>query len=192
MIDQSLVAALNHLLVNSGWALPRLAKFKGKTARFNVAPFSFSCTILEDGSLLTATSETSADAILNIPLSLTPRLAMKDQAALEEIETQGDPALLGEILYLMYTLHWDVAEDVSRVTGDIAAERIVQLALAKKDFLRDTALNLTQALAEYWTEEKPLVAKPPHVDDFSKQVDEVSKKLSELEQRIDNLLDKNK
>ncbi len=192
MIDQSLVAALNHLLVNSGWALPRLAKFKGKTARFNVAPFSVSCTILEDGSLLHATSDINADAILNIPLSLAPRLAMKDQGALDEIETQGDPALLGEIFYLMYTLRWDVAEDVSRVTGDVAAERIVQLALAKKDFLRDTALNLTQALAEYWTEEKPLVAKPPHVDDFSKQVDDVSKKLSELEQRINNLLDKNK
>jgi ubiquinone biosynthesis protein UbiJ len=192
MIDQSLVAALNHLLVNSGWALPRLAKFKGKTARFNVAPFSFSCTILEDGSLLTAASEESADAVLRIPLSLAPRLAMKDQAALDEIETEGDPALLGEILYLMYTLHWDAAEDLSRVTGDVAAERIVQLALAKKDFLQDTALNLAQALAEYWTEEKPLVAKPPHVDDLSRQVDAVSKKLTELERRIDNLLDKNK
>jgi len=48
---QPTAAALNHLLTQSGWALQRLARFSGKTARFNIAPFSFACTFQYDSTL---------------------------------------------------------------------------------------------------------------------------------------------
>lgn len=188
MLSQPAVAALNHVITQSGWALPRLAKFFGKTARFDIAPFSFAFSIQEDGSLLAAAQGVSADAHCIIAPSLLPRLALHDEKAHADIKSTGDAALLAEIFYLSRHLRWDAAEDLSRVTGDIAAERIVQLAKAGQQQVRDTALNLSQALAEYWTEERPLLAKPAHVAAFVQQVDTLRDDVERLEQRINKLL----
>lgn len=178
---------LNHLLTHSGWALQRLSKFAGKTARFDIAPFSFLYTVNDDGSLCLADEDTSADAVCNIAPSLLPRLALKDEAAFSQIQTSGDASLLTEIFYLSRNLRWDAAEDISHVTGDIAAERIVQLADAAQQQIRSSALNLTQAFAEYWTEERPLVAKSTHIKQFVQQVDKLRDDVARLEQRINRL-----
>ena len=179
--------ALNHLLTQSGWALQRLSKFAGKTARFNIAPFSFVYTVNEDGTLSLASNEATADAVCNISPTLLPRLALKDEAAFSQIQTSGDASLLTEIFYLSRNLRWDAAEDISRVTGDIAAERIVQLADSAQQQIRDSALNLTQAISEYWTEERPLVAKSTHINHFVQQVDKLRDDVARLEQRINRL-----
>lgn len=114
---QPTVAALNHLLAQNNWALPRLQKFAGKTARFNIAPFSFACTILGDGLLSSADEASSADALCVIAPSLLPRLAAQDETARNEIHSEGDAALLTEIFYLSQNLRWDKVEDLSRLTG---------------------------------------------------------------------------
>ncbi len=180
-------ATLNHLISQSGWALPRLAAFAGKTARFNIAPFSFAYTVQADGSVSSASAETNADATCTIPPSLLPRLAVQDEAAFAQIQTSGDAALLAEIFFLSKNLHWDAAEDISRVTGDIAAERIVHLAATAHQQVRDGTRNLTEALAEYWTEERPLVAKSTHINQFIQQVDALRDDVARLEQRINRL-----
>jgi ubiquinone biosynthesis protein UbiJ len=187
VFTQPAVATLNHLLTQSGWALQRLARFGGKTARFNIAPFAFACTIQEDGALREAAADVSADASCTIPPSLLPRLALRDENAFKQIESAGDAALLTEIFFLARNLRWDAAEDLSRVTGDIAAERIVQFAKAKQQQVHDTALNLSQALAEYWTEEHPLLAKPQQLVAFAQQVDGLRDEVEQLEQRIQQL-----
>lgn len=180
-------AALNHLLNQSGWALDRLAKFAGKTARFDIAPFSFIYSIQDDGSLIAIDEHTAADAICTISPSLLPRLALKDESAFSEIKTTGDAALLAEIFYLSKYLKWDAAEDISRITGDIAAERLVQLAASAQHQLSESALNLSHAFAEYWTEERPLVAKSVHINHFIQQVDTLRDDIARLEQRINRL-----
>ena len=180
-------SALNHLLDQSGWALSRLAKFSGKTARFNIAPFSFAYTVQDDGSVRAAEDNASADAICTISPALLPRLALQDETAFAQIHSSGDASLLAEIFYLSRHLRWDAAEDISRITGDIAAERIVQLAEAGHAQIRDGALNLAQALAEYWTEERPLVAKSTRINSFVQQVDQLRDDVARLEQRINRL-----
>jgi ubiquinone biosynthesis accessory factor UbiJ len=187
MLSQPIIATLNHLLARSGWASPRLAKFSGRTAHFTIAPISFACTIQDDGTLHAAAADASADANLVIPPSLLPRLAMQDQAAFGQITTSGDAALVEEILFLGQNLRWDAAEDISRFTGDIAAERIVQFARHGRKAVRDTAANLSQALAEYWTEERPVLAKPAHISDFAQQVGRLHNEVERLEQRIRRL-----
>lgn len=182
-----IVSMLNHLLAQSGWAPQRLARFAGRTAHFNIAPFSFAFTIRDDGLLREAAADASADASCTIPPSLLPRLALQDAAAFDQIECSGDAALIEAILFLARNLSWDVAEDLSRFTGDIAAERIVRFAKDTHRQMRDTALNLSQALAEYWTEERPLLAKPQHVAAFSLEVDKLRDKVEKLEQRIGTL-----
>ena len=188
MFAQPSAAALNHLLTQNRWALPRLARFAGKTARFDIAPFSFSYTILADGSLRRADASSDADALCVIAPSLLPRLALPDENAHADIRSEGDAELLREIFYLSRNLHWDAAEDLSHVTGDIAAERIVQTAHNVRQQLREAAVNFSQAAAEYWTEEQPLLAKPQHVSAFIQQVDTLRDDIARLEQRINRLL----
>ena len=180
-------SALNHLLNQSGWALQRLSRFAGKTARFHIAPFSFAYTIQDDGTVRMADESASAEVSCNISPSLLPRLALHDEAAFSQIQSNGDAALLAEIFYLSRHLRWDAAEDISRVTGDIAAERLVHLAASGHQQIRDSALNLSQAFAEYWTEERPLVAKSVPVNSFVQQVDALRDDVARLEQRINRL-----
>jgi len=180
-------AALNHLLLQNGWALPRLARFAGKTAQFAIAPFSFTYTVLPDGTLLSADTASNIDARCVIAPSLLPRLATHDELAHAAIQSTGDAALLAEIFFLSRNLRWDVAEDLSRVTGDITAERIVQTVQSKQHQLVTSASNLAQATAEYWTEEKPLLSKPTQINTFMQQVDTLRDDIARLEQRIKRL-----
>ncbi len=188
MFAQPSAAVLNHLLMQNSWALPRLARFAGKTARFDIAPFSFACTILDDGSLRRADAAASADAVCKIAPSLLPRLALHDENAHTEILSEGDTELLKEIFFLSRNLQWDAAEDLSHVTGDIAAERFVQAMSNTQQQLRNAAANLSQAAAEYFTEERPLLAKPQHVSAFMQQVDTLRDDVARLELRIDRLI----
>lgn len=187
MFARPSAAALNQLLTQNSWALPRLARFAGKTARFDIAPFSFACTVLANGSLRSANTGTSADAVCVIAPSLLPRLALHDEKAHTEIRSEGDTELLKEIFFLSRNLHWDAAENLSHVTGDIAAERIVQTARNMQQKLRDAAVNLAQAATEYWIEERPLLAKPQQITSFIQQVDTLRDDVARLEQRIKSI-----
>jgi ubiquinone biosynthesis protein UbiJ len=175
--------ALNHLLAQNSWAFDRLMPFAGKTARFNIAPFSFAYTVLPDGSVGSADKAASADALCVIAPSLLPRLALHDELAHAQIQGTGDTALLSEIFYLSRNLVWDAAEDLSHITGDIAAERIVQAVQGRPH----SALNLAQATAEYFTEENPLLAKPAQISSFMQQVDTLRDDMARLEMRIKSL-----
>ena len=187
MYNETFVAALNHLLRQNTWALERLARFAGKNVRFDVAPFTLTCAILHDGSLSSADAMAGADARCIIAPSLLPRLALHDDKAHAEIRSEGDEALLAEIFYLSRNLRWDAAEDLSPVTGDIVAERIVQTLNGAHRQLRDSALNLSLAAAEYLTEERPLLAKPQQVAAFVQQVDALRDDVARLEKRISHI-----
>jgi len=154
------------------------------TARFNIAPFTFSCTILADGRLRSTDAATGADAQFTIAPSILPRIVLNDENAYSEILSEGDATLLAEIFYLSRNLRWDAAEDLSQITGDIAAERIVNTLQSAHRQLRDSALNFSQAAAEYWTEERPLLAKPQQVSAFMQQVDTLRDDVARMEQRI--------
>ncbi len=184
MFAQPSTVALNHLLQQNRWALSRLARFAGKTVRFNISPFSFAWTILPDGSLQIASPASSADVVCNISSSLLPRLMLHDERAHAEISTEGDAALLTEIFFLSRNLRWDTAEDLSLLTGDVIAERIVSAARNTQHHLMTAAGNFSHAAAEYWTEEHPVLTKPRHISTFVCQVDELRDDLARLELRI--------
>jgi ubiquinone biosynthesis protein UbiJ len=188
MFAQSSAAALNHLLTQNSWALRRLVRFAGKTARFDIAPFSFAYTILDDGSLHCADATASIDAFCVIAPSLLPRLVVHDENAHTGIRSEGDAELLKEIFFLSRNLNWDATEDLSHITGDIAAERIMKIVHNAQQQFSNATLNFSQAAAEYLTEERPLLAKPQQVSTFMQQVDTLRDDVARLEQRIDRLL----
>jgi len=182
-------AALNHLLAQNSWAMRRLEKFTGKTIQFNITPFSFAYVIQPDGSVLTIDSTESADVACNIAPSLIPRLALREESAYSEIGHEGDKDLFSEIITMVRELRWDVVEDLSHFTGDIAAERIAQAMESSRHQLHDAVNNLSEATAEYLIEERPLLVKPQQIAEFHQQVQALRKDVMQLEQKINHLLD---
>ncbi len=192
IFSQTSAYALNHLLSQNSWAGPRLARFFGKTIRFDIVPFSVVLKVSADGMLRPADDGASADARCVVAPSLLPRLALQEENAFQQITTEGDSALLAEIFFLARNLRWDAAEDLSKVTGDIAAERIVQTAGSVKQQVGDAAVNFARAAAEYWTEERPLIAKPEQLREFTRQVDILRDDIARMEQRVKRLSDSKK
>jgi len=189
MFARPSAAVLNHLLTQSDCALPRLARFAGKTARFDIAPFSFAYTILADGTLRGADTAATADAVCVIAPSLLPRLALHDEKAHADVGTEGDAALLAEIFSLSRTPRRDAAKDLSRITGGTVAGHIVQTVQDTRQQLHDVAASLSKAAAGYCTGEQALLVKPQQVAAFMQQVDKLRDDVARLEQRIKQLPD---
>jgi ubiquinone biosynthesis accessory factor UbiJ len=180
-------SALNHILTQNDWALSRLTKFVGKTARFHIAPFSFAYTIQENGTLHIADEHSEADVVCTIPAGLLPRLVIKDETAFTQIQSSGDAALLAEIFLFSRNLRWDAAEDISKLTGNIAAERLLNQVRQSRNQLGESVGGFASALVEYWTEERPLLAKTNVISRFVVQVDTLRDDVARLEQRINRL-----
>ena len=86
--------------------------------------------------------------------------------------------------YLFRHLSWDFEEDLSGVFGDIVAHRLASAGKAFVAWQRDAALRLAESLAEYWTEEQPLLARPTDVESFCRDVDALRDDVARLEKRV--------
>ncbi|MGC2166193.1 MAG: hypothetical protein WA632_09295 [Gallionella sp.] len=167
--------------------MDRLKPLAGKTARFDVAPFSFAYTIQPDGTLQNADPSSPWDALCVIPPSLLPRLALQDELAQGEIQCEGDSSLLAEIFYLSRNLRWDAGDDLSSIAGDVVAERIVRLAQASRRQVKDGVVNFSRAVTEYLTEERPTLANQRLISAFLLQVDTLREDVARLEQRVNRI-----
>jgi ubiquinone biosynthesis protein UbiJ len=180
-------AFLNHLLRGNPWALERLRQFSGKSVHFDTTPFRFTLTIGGNGEVMPATPDSIADANVVATLPLLMRIVAMREPDMSLVELAGDPALLEEITYLVQHLVWDVEEDLSHVFGDPVAHR---LADSGKKLMRwpSTALfGFAGALSEYWTEERPLLARSEEVRRFLREVSLLALEVETLEKRIAKL-----
>jgi len=118
-------------------------------------------------------------------------LLTHDEDAYSEISISGDYAFAEELIYISKNLHWDVEQELSKITGDIFAHRIVQTSEDIKCWHSKTIQNLSAALAEYWLEEQPLLAKSSHTKEFITDVNALSNEMELLEIRIEKISKRN-
>jgi ubiquinone biosynthesis protein UbiJ len=121
-----------------------------------------------------------------------PLLLARDETARKHVEIEGSADLADAVDHLFRHLIWDFEEDLSRVFGDIVAHRLASGGKAVAAWQRDAALRLAESLAEYWTEEQPLLARPPDVGSFCRSVDTLRDDVARLEKRIERLSDTRK
>lgn len=183
---------LQHLTNQNNWSRPYLMPFAGKVVQFDFVLAKANLQILEDGSLSLAgesfsNQSTQADATVHIPPSLALRLATKDEAAKMCIKIDGDTQLATEFSKVLQNMRWDIEEDLSHVTGDIAAFKIGELS--KKTFaeMRQQSINAAEMLSEFWQEEKPILAKKRHVEQFNADVDTLKSDVARFEKRFAKL-----
>jgi ubiquinone biosynthesis accessory factor UbiJ len=182
---------LQHLTSQNQWSKPHLVPFAGKVVQLNFVLIRANLQILEDGSLAAAgenSGETSApDATIHLPPSLTLRMMAGDEAAKMQIKIEGDAHFAAEFSKVLQNMRWDVEEDLSRFTGDIAATKIGSTSKKVLHTAKQQTINAAEMLSEYWQEEKNILAKKRHVEHFNADVDAVVNDVARLEKRIEKL-----
>ncbi len=190
MLDPAATAFINHLLRGASWARDALRRFSGKTARFEVMPLALSLTVLESGEVATAAAAVAPAVTIRLSPGLILRLAARDDTAWREVGITGDTDFASAINHLARNLRWDVEEDLSRAFGDIAAHRMADSGRIFRRWGEQALLNTGRSFAEYWTEERPLIAGTHDLDDFNRAVDELRDDVARLDKRIEKFLNR--
>ncbi|HYN54137.1 MAG TPA: SCP2 sterol-binding domain-containing protein [Methylotenera sp.] len=181
---------LQHLVTQNSWANAMLQPFAGKSVQFNVSLVNTTVVILENGSLAIAGETNAPDAIVTIPPSLLLRLIAQDESARLKINIEGDTHLASELAKVFSNMRWDYEDDLSKVVGDIPANKIGEFGRKTVHTVKDTSTNLAEMLSEYWQEEKPMIAKKRHLEEFHAQVDALRADTARLEKKLQKLTQK--
>jgi ubiquinone biosynthesis protein UbiJ len=188
MIERGAVAALNHLLAQHAFATARLRAFAGQVVEVRCPPFpDLRLRITAAGLVERTPGEAASALVVKLKAGALPLLALGDERARGQIEIEGPADLAGAVDELFGKLRWDFEEDLSRVFGDVAAHRLAaggrELAAWQRDALERLALNL----AEYWTEEQPLLVRPADAEKLRSDAGALRDDLARLEGRIARL-----
>ena len=178
---------LQHLTSQNQWSRAHLQPFAGKVVQFDIAFIKTNLLILEDGSLAIAGETASPEASIHAPPSLVLRILAGDESAKTQIKIEGDAHLAAELGKVLQHMRWDVEEDLSKLVGDIAANKTA--TAAKKTFAetKKQTINAAEMLSEFWQEEKPILAKKRHLARFNADVDTLKSDVARFEKRIEKL-----
>ncbi len=198
---RALLAALNHLLAANDAARASLRPHAGRLIRLESrdsaqsAPwFSMQLCVSAEGLLEPASAPASAPTAAASPavtMTLRPSLdagfAMlsKGPAGLQpHLRVEGDVLLAAALGELSRTLRWDVEEDLSRLTGDVIAHRIVGLATGAAQALRELGERAGAGFARQWSVEDPMLVARSELAEHSALLSSLESRLASLERRM--------
>jgi ubiquinone biosynthesis accessory factor UbiJ len=96
----------------------------------------------------------------------------------------GASELADELRYLAKHLRWDAEEELSRLVGDAAAERIGGTVRAFARWQLDAARRVSEALADYATNESGTLVRRRELEDFAAEIERLRAALDRLERRL--------
>lgn len=187
MIKQLVTHFLQHLTNQNAWSRPHLQSFAGKTVSFDFVLTKANLLILEDGSLALGGETASPEANIHLPPSLALRIISGDEHAKMLIKIDGDTHLATELSKVLQMMRWDIEEDLSKVVGDIGAYKIGEVSKKAFASMKQQSINAAEMLSEYWQEEKPMLAKKRHVEQFIADVDILKNDVARFEKRMQKL-----
>ena len=181
---------LQHLTHQNNWSREYLLPFAGKVVQFDIAFIKTNLLILEDGSMSIAGETALPEANIHAPPSLVLRILAGEESAKTQIKIDGNAHLAAELGKVLQHMRWDVEEDLSKIVGDIAANKTV--SAGKKVFAeaKKQTINVAEMISEFWQEEKPILTKKRHVTQFNADVDTLKSDVARFEKRLEKLTKK--
>ena len=183
------VAAINHLLAQEAWARDALAQHAGKVACIDAGSVVVRLRVAPDGMLAAGLPEEAANVTIGLKLADLPLMAQQPERAFSYVRIAGDADFANTISHVSKGLRWEAAHDLEPFIGAIAAERLVGGARGAFAGARATGQKLFENIAEFLTEEQPLLVRPSMVDEFGADVsrlrddvERTAKRLARLEQ----------
>lgn len=187
MLAAPLIAVLNHLLHGQPWLSSRLRPHAGRTVALDIAPLHASFAIGVDGTFIEAGKESAPETTLRLSAITALRLLRGETAARQSVRVDGDGDLAAVLNDVLSALRWDAEEDLSRVLGDTAAHRLVEVSRRLGAWPAAAVETLAANLSEYLVEEKPLIAGKGDLAQWTAEVDRLRDDVERLSKRIDRL-----
>jgi len=156
---------LNQLLDRERWARERLERFAGRSAELRpplLPPLRLA--VAAGGRIEPGGPEPEAIVTL------------------DGVSGVGDFA--DELRYLATHLRWDAEEELSRVVGDAAAQRIGGALRAFARWQLDAARRVGEALADYATAESGALVRRDELADFAAELERLRAAIDRLERRL--------
>lgn len=193
----ALIRALDHLLEQNDWARARLAMHVGRHVVIGVdapalpglPPPRIVATIVDGGRLKPADDPGSAEPAVTMLLRPSFEAAFDfarggSRGLSRHLRLDGDVMLAGALGEIAQHLRWDAVEDLSRFTGDAAADRIASVAGGSVDALRDVGTRLEADAARYLAVESAQLVDRGTLDMFAAQIDALERRLDRLASRM--------
>ena len=187
MLERSFIAAANHLLAGAEWATERLRVHTGKQACVQAGAWVARFRIAESGLLAPVDPAGVDDVTIQIPPAALARWFLDRNAASRSAAVSGDASLAEAISFVAANIEWDFEEDLSRVTGDIAAHRIGEAVRGFRQWRGQVQQSVEANIAEYLTEEKRVLPTRLQAEAFLQAVDELRDAAERLEKHIERL-----
>ncbi len=182
-----LLAAINHLLGQAAWAREKLAPFAGHSARIKLPPFEAAFLVGADGCIAAPLPDANLEVSISLPAT-TPLLVLQGKdAVMRAARIEGSAEFAEALGFVIRNLRWDAEEDLSKMVGDVAAHRLVAGTREFAAWQQQAAQNLAENLAEYFTEEQPLIARQADIAEFSSGIDRLRDDVARLEKRLQRL-----
>ncbi len=174
----------NRLLGEHEWARAKLAPFSSRVIAVDVGPLHVRWTVAADGTLSSATADTTADLQLTIsPLSVPALLAEPSRWNQLVVET-GDAQLGGVLKELAQTAPWLVEELFADALGPIVGQRAANLGRDLLKFPGYASERLTESAVSYARDEARLLARADDMRRFTATVEDVAARVDALAARV--------
>ena len=190
MIDQyassAAIAVLNRMLVREQWARDKLAPFAGRSARFDVAPFTLALQVA-DGGVFAATDPSEPAVIIGIDLFSLPLAMLDPKAAMKDVRLSGDAEFAQALAFVLQNLRPEPEEELSRFIGDAAAQRLIAFMRASASQWKQMADSMLDSTAHYVVTENPMVVGSDDLEAFNQDVNRLRDAVARAEKRIELL-----
>ncbi len=191
MLSSLAVTSINHVLHNETWACERLQSISGQTVCLQISSLiHLKIMINSMGELQKLPDDADTDTTIILPSLPQPNLFDRRWSIEKSIQIVGNESLASEIIALCKQLNLDrvVAHDLSKVLGDIPTHRITS---AGRGFVQWHTKNfnaLSQALSEFLTEEKPVLAKTDAINQLISDIQDLQYRVEAFERRVNGLV----
>jgi len=180
-------AAINHLLAQEAWARAKLIPHAGKIAVLDGGVLAARLKVTADGMLESATADDIATVTIRVALSDLPVIMQNRERAFSYVKIEGDADFANTISQLSQGLRWEAEDDLSKFVGDIAANRLVGGARSALHAAKSLQQSVSENVAEYFLEEKPMLVRPQAVTEFTSDVTRLRDDVARLAKRIEKL-----
>jgi len=187
VIEAFVVPALNRILRRNSWALDQLKPYAGRSARFDLPLAPLELSIEPTGEVAAAPRDATPAVTMTFTPGVVLRVLARDETVWNEIPVAGDTDFATVLHHIWRNLRWDIEEDLARIFGDIAAHRMVETGRKLDRWRAQSMESVARNFAEYWTEERPLIARRADVERFNREVDGLRDDTARLEKRIERL-----
>lgn len=186
LLAPMVLKSFNHLLEQNPGAQDGLARHAGKSLRLQGVLFDLDIAVTADGAFTDIATE-NPDATIRLDPMLLINLPVSGRAAFKSLQTAGDADLLAEVNWVFQTLQWDMEADLAPLIGNMAAHKLASATQALGHWAQQSLESMAATVAEFFTEEQPMLINRPQVEQFYREVDTLRDDAARLEARLKRL-----